>query len=287
MKKYIKKLFWVIAENLNLGEIKRQLKFKHDLLKDYYLKKYLYGNEKYADLKRLNRFEYSIYSQNGEDGIIEEIFQRIGTTNKFFVEFGVGNGVENNTLVLLSKDWRGCWIDSNSKHVADINKKLNFLISRNQLKIKNSFITAENIENLFEEMSVPIELDFLSIDIDGNDYWVWRAIKNYKPRAVVIEYNALWRANLKWVMKYNPQNEWNRTNYYGASLKSLELLGADKGYKLVGCDFNGVDAFFVRNDLVGDKFFTPFTAENHYEPEKPFLFKESTKNNFFGEFENI
>ena len=287
MKKYIKKFIWLIAENLGLGEIKRDLRFNRELFCDDYLQKYLYNNEKYANSKKLNRYEYKIYSQGGEDGIIDEIFKRIGTTNKFFIEFGAGTGLENNTIYLLLKNWKGCWIDGDSKKVETLNKIYGFLVRQKKLRIGNVFVTAENAEDLFNELNIPKEPDLLSIDIDGNDYWVWKAIKNYKPRAVIIEYNALWRPDLEWVMKYNPKNEWNRNSYFGAGLKSLELLGAQKGYKLVGCSFAGINAFFVREDLVKDKFLTPFIAENHYEPKRIFLLRQSGDKRFFGEFENI
>ena len=286
MKKFLKKFFWLLEENLGLGNIRRELKFDAELSRDDYLRKYLYDNEKYANAKKLNKFEYNVYSQGGEDGLLAEIFKRTGTTNKFFVEFGIGNGLQNNTLFLLLNGWQGCWIDGAEKAVKSIKETHKFVIGK-KLEVKNSFITAENIESLFALLAIPKEPDFLSIDIDGNDYWVWRAISKYQPRVVVIEYNGLFPPDLKWVMKYNPQNKWNRTSYYGASLKSLELLGREKGYKLVGCNFAGENAFFVREDLVGDKFHEPFTAENHYETKKLFLLRESGDRRSFGEFENI
>ena len=126
----------------------------------------------------------------------------------------------------------------------------------------------------------------LSIDIDGNDYWVWKAIDSYSPRVVVIEHNSVFRSDVEWIMSYNPNNIWNGSSYFGASLKSLEKLGNQKGYRLVGCDFTGVNAFFVRNDLVGDKFFEPFTAENHYEPPRYFLQNVNGHRKDFGVFKN-
>lgn len=223
-------------------------------------------NPRYQNSKRLNMYEQQVYSQNGEDGIIAEIFRRIGTKNKFFVEFGVGDGLENNTAYLLLKNWTGYWIDGNKESVNRIKQRFSLAINKKILLIDYAFVTAESIEALFKKVNVPEEFDLLSIDINGNDYWVWKAIENYRPRVVIIEYNAIFPPDVELVIKYNPKFVGNETCYFGASLKSLEILGSKKGYKLVGCDFRGVNAFFVREDLVKDKFLEPFTAENHYEP---------------------
>ncbi len=224
--------------------------------------------QKYQDPLNLNRYERQVFSQNGEDGILEEIFNRIGTTNLFFVEFGVGNGTENNTAYLLLKKWRGCWIEANSKSTQKIKAKYNQQINEKELLLKEAMITAENVESIFNEMGVPREFDLLSIDIDGNDYYVWKAINQYKPRVVVIEYNSIFPPSLDWVIEYDPDFIWDGSSYSGASLHALEVLGKIKGYKLVSCDFRGVNSFFVRDDLVNDKFQSPFTAEMHYEEPK-------------------
>jgi len=287
MKKYLKNLLKLLGENLGLGEIKRLAQKRNELLVNDYLEKYLYNNGKYQPVKRLNRYERQVYSQNGEDGIIEEIFKRIGLTNKYFVEFGVGNGLENNTAYLLTKDWQGCWLEGNSAYIENIKNVFSFLISAGKLKIINKIITAENIENFFHELKVPVEFDLLSIDIDGNDYWVWQAITRFQPRVVVIEYNANFGAEQNWVMEYNPTHQWKVNNYFGASLKSLELLGLKKGYKLVGCSFAGVNAFFIREDLVADNFFRPFISANHYESKKNFLSISRGDKRSFGKFNNI
>ena len=126
---------------------------------------------------------------------------------------------------------------------------------------------AENIESIFEEMKVPAEFDLLSIDIDGNDYWLWKAITRFKPRVVVIEYNSNYPPDVSWIMKYNPKHAWEGGSHFGASLLALEKLGASKGYSLVGCDFYGVNAFFVQREHES-KFTGPFTAANHFEPPR-------------------
>jgi hypothetical protein len=252
------------------ASLKQQELFR-ELELDRYLQEHLYGNPKYDDVKRLTRYEFKAFSQSGEDGIISEIFNRIGTTNQFFVEFGVGNGLENNTAYLLIKNWRGYWIEGSQSFCQSIRRDFAEPIERGQLTLQNAFITAENIETLFQDGAVPIEPDLLSIDIDGNDYWVWQSIVNYRPRVVIVEYNAIYPPECSWVMQYNPKHQWRYDSYMGTSLKALEKLAERKGYRLVGCNFAGMNAFFVREDLLGDRFCEPCTAENHYEPARYFL----------------
>ena len=237
-----------------------------------YLQQHIFDNPKYADSKRLNKHEYQVFSQNGEDGIISEIFSRIGTTNKYFIEFGVQNGLECNSTNLLYKGWNGLWIEAGAVEFNQINTRFRDMTGSGRLIVKNEFITAENIESIFESANAPIEPDILSIDIDYNDYHVWKAISKYKPRAVVIEYNSVFRPDTHFVAHYNPKRVWDKTSYFGASLLALEQLGREKGYHLVGCVFTGSNAFFVREDLAGDLFEAPFSAENHYEPNRDFLY---------------
>ena len=118
------------------------------------------------------------------------------------------------------------------------------------------------------------EIDLLSIDIDNNDYWVWKAITRINPRVVVIEYNATLRPPMSLVVPYEPERTWDgATNYFGASLEAFVRLGRSKGYRLVGCSISGVNAFFVRDDIAGDHFFDPATAEELYEPPR-YLFRD-------------
>lgn len=236
-----------------------------------FLQRYLYQNPRYASPKRLNRYEFKVFSQNGEDGIIEEIFRRIGTTNTMFVELGVGNGLENNTAYLLVKDWQGVWIEGNPEAVQFIRQEFAREIASNRLAVREAFITAENIAVLFAEQNIPQEFDLLSIDIDGNDYHVWSALRGYRPRVVVVEYNATFPPTLVWVKKYDPAWRWDGSIGFGASLKAFEQLGAEIGYALVACNFAGANAFFVRNDLLGNNFHEPFTAEEHYEPHRTYI----------------
>lgn len=214
----------------------------------------------------LEPYGYKVYSQNDEDGIIHEIFKRIGCTDKRFIEFGVQDGLESNTHCLLYEDWRGLWIEGEKKYYNFINQKFHSVIQSGQLKVLNSYVTRSNINQLFEESGFTGEIDLLSIDIDGNDYHVWNALKCLNPRVVVIEYNAKFPPHLEWIMPYNENYIWRGTDRQGASLKAYEILGEQLGYALVGTNISGANAFFVRKDLVEHKFVEPATAEMLYNP---------------------
>jgi len=236
---------------------------------------------KYLDDEfNINLHEKKIYSERGEDGIIEFIFSKIGTTNKFFVEFGVANGFQCNTRYLLEKKgWKGLMMDYSSDEKKgwkglmrwawliyqqigwkESIRKGGVLLKKTiaktkgskylQFYIKKEKVTAENVQNLFQKYNVPKNFDLLSIDIDSNDYWVWQAITDYYPRVVVIEYNASFNPTQSKVVRYNPDAIWDGTNYFGASLLALQNLGSTKGYTLVGCTNSGVNAFFCKTELI-------------------------------------
>lgn len=273
--------------NTNQALLKNQASLKNIMIEDY-IYNHLINNPKYSDPKKLNKYEFKAYSQGGEDGIIQEIFRRIGTTNQYFVEFGVGVGLENNTAFLLTSGWQGLWLEGSDEYCKRIKEKFTDMLNNRQLSLINNFVDADNIEFLFKQGNVPEELDLLSIDIDGNDYWIWKAINQYHPRVVIMEYNAVYPPQVSWTIQYNPNHRWDYSSYMGASLLALEKLGIYKGYKLVGCSFTGVNAFFVRDDLVNDQFLEPYTAENHYEPARYFLCDQSAGHpRSFGRFETV
>jgi hypothetical protein len=202
----------------------------------------LCSSERFKDEKRLLKYEYQVFSQSGEDGIIYEIFNRIGATNKFFVEFGGNDGSINNSTNLLFNGWSGLWIEADKNLIIKAKTTFKKFIEDNKLKIDHNFVTPENIETIFNKYNIPADLDFLSIDIDNNDYYIWEAVKSYKPRVVVIEYNASLGPHNAMVIPY-VEGKFDITNYFGASLKALEQLGLKKGYSLVGCTSSGSNAF--------------------------------------------
>lgn len=213
-------------------------------------------------------YGFKVYSQNDEDGIISEIFNRIGTTDKRFIEFGVQNGLESNCHYLLLKGWQGLWIEGSKKYCADLRRRFKPALEEGQLKLVNAFITTENINALFGGNGYKGQIDLLSIDIDGNDYHVWEALQVIQPRVVVIEYNAKFPPECDWVMPYDAGYVWDSSDRHGASLKALERLGRKKGYQLVGTNMTGSNAFFVQEILAGDKFPLPANAENLYNPAR-------------------
>jgi hypothetical protein len=207
----------------------------------------------------LDRWEERIYSQNGEDGIILNLLNRVGCPTKRFAEFGIGNGIECNTANLsLNFGWSGLLMDGDPRRTRAAAEFYRRKLGTNSGRItfRTEWITAENVDSLFRQAGYTEEIDLLSIDVDGNDYWLWEALSSPKPRVVVIEYNATFGYEAAITVPYEAAFERFSHHpsgfYHGASLLALEFLGARKGYSLVGCDSRGVNAFFVRDDVVGD-----------------------------------
>jgi hypothetical protein len=266
MKNFLRKLYPKLPIVRELNQIRSELwsmKVNETLrLLDFGLT----DHPRYGDKLRLLRYQSQVSSQNGEDGMIHEIFRRIGKTNEVFAEVGAGNGIENNTSFLVGQGWSGFWVDAEAELV-DVLARLPDH-QRKLVKYHIGLIDRENIAGIFEQMGVPREFDLLSLDIDQNTYYAWEGLSDYRPRVVVIEYNASIPADLDWKVPYDSKAMWDLTINSGAGLKAFENLGRELGYSLVGCDFLGVNAFFVREDLVGARFSAPFTSENHHEPPR-------------------
>jgi hypothetical protein len=235
---------------------------------------HLLQTSRYADPLHLAHFEAQTFSQNGEDGIISEILRRIGVTSRYFVEIGAGHGIEANTAYLLRKGWKGVWVEGDPRAVHSINSQFGAELRSGQLRLVHSFVTRENASELLRSAQVPDEFDVLSIDVDRNTSHIWRALSDFQPRMLVIEYNASIPASDEWEVPYDGNAVWDESSYFGASLKVLERLGAERGYALVGCERTGLNAFFVRADAARDRFLGPFTAESCYEPPRYFLTRE-------------
>jgi len=208
----------------------------------------------------LANHEFKIYSKVGEDGLILYILSKIGTVNHSFVEMGVEEGRECNTANLaLNFGWRGALIDASESGIEKAKVYYQERLGKNAANVKplQCFITAENINRLLSDNGMQGEIDLMSMDIDGNDYWIWKALDAVKPRLVVAEYNASYGPTRSLTIKYNPNHFHNNEKsslYFGASLTALNKLAHSKGYILVGCDSYGHDAFFVRRDLAEGKF---------------------------------
>ena len=192
----------------NFGALLAQVSQANDLLARM-LYEQAFSTERFQEPKRLLKHGFKVYSQHDEDGIIEEIFNRIGVTSRFFLEFGAGDGIENCTTYLLLKGWSGGWIDGSADCFQGIQRNLRAYLDAGKLKALYSFITAENIEDLFRRIEVPDEFDLLSIDIDRNDFWIWNAIRSYRPRVVAVEYNASFKQTASCTIPYDPNAIWD------------------------------------------------------------------------------
>ncbi len=201
----------------------------------------------------LHASEFRVWSQWGEDGIIQNLVRRVPVPNTRFVEFGVEDYTEANTRFLLqNNNWTGLVMDGSEDNVRAIHRSK---ASRwHGLQAAHAFVTRENIDRLLVEHGFAGEIGLLSIDIDGNDYWVWEAIQSTRPAIVVVEYNYRFGKERAVTIPYDPAFVRSRQGtamiYFGASLRALCLLGQKKGYCFVGCNSHGVNAFFVRRDLM-------------------------------------
>ena len=196
----------------------------------------------------LHRFERSEYSQNGEDGILAEIFARIGPRDRSFIEIGASDGAENCTRALVERGWRGVWIEGDQAKAVAARR----VIGARPVAVVGSFVDRESIASVLADARASGTPDLLVIDIDGNDYWIWEEVSfRYRARVVVIEYNAIMGPRRRWVMPYNAAHQWDETYWHGASLAALAVLGSRLGYTLIGCDSCGVNAFFVLSSEAG------------------------------------
>ena len=206
-----------------------------------------------APVSDLAAHEFRVFSQWGEDGIIDHLLRQVPVARKLFVEFGVEDYSEANTRFLLThRNWAGLIMDASPRNIAAI--RSDEIYWRHNLKAEETFITRENINGLLSRNGVAGEIGLLSIDIDGNDYWVWEAIEGVQPSLVVVEYNARFGGERAVTVPYKADFERHKAHhsgiYYGASLKAFCVLAARKGYALVGSNTAGNNAFFVRRDLL-------------------------------------
>lgn len=204
------------------------------------------------DPKQLADTEFKVFSQYGEDGIIQYLIHKIPEIPKSFIEFGVESYVEANTRFLLMHDhWRGLILDGSQENMALVKKT--DLYWKHDLRAVSAFITRENINRLFEENGFTGDIGILSIDIDGNDYWVWEAINSVNPAIVIVEYNANLGCEKAISVPYDPEFVRSAAHhsflYFGASLPAFYHLAEKKGYAFLGCNQAGNNAFFVRNEF--------------------------------------
>lgn len=217
----------------------------------------------YASLAEL---EFSVFSQFGDDGIIQYLTAKLALPHRTFVEFGVEDYSESNTRLLLQKDnWSGFVMDGSDACIARLRRAPYFW--KHELEAKAAFVTRENIGALLEEHTGRWPgIDLLHIDLDGNDYWVWRAIER-RPAIVIVEYNSVFGIDRAITIPYTPEFRRAQAHYshlyWGASLKALHRLASDRGYAFLGCNSAGNNAYFVRRDAI-DGALTEVSLEQGY-----------------------
>ncbi len=218
----------------------------------------LLSNQQYLiKSSNINDFEYKIFSQFGDDGIIQYLIKNVAIKNTTFIEFGVGDYDESNTkFLMMNNNWSGFVMDCSAKSI-------NKLQSKNwswkyDLTCKNVFIDKENINDLLKNTGLS-NIGLLSIDIDGNDYHVFNEINLSKlnPSIIIIEYNSLFGDKRLISTPYDKNFVRTKAHYsnlfFGASLPALDYLATRKGYSLIGCNLAGNNSYFVRRDLLGEK----------------------------------
>lgn len=213
----------------------------------------------------LQSCEFKVFSQFGEDGILQHLLAHIPCPNKTFVEFGVEDFREANCRYLIEREsWTGLVMDGDP-NLESVLRGQSLSLFRN-LRSRSAFITAENINSVLEDAGMVGDIGILSIDIDGNDYWVWKAISVAKPRIVIAEYNSIFGCERAVSIPYEPtflrQKAHHSCLYMGASLPAMCHVAKEKGYLFVGSNSAGNNGFFVREDVVGQ--LRPLSAKEGY-----------------------
>ena len=240
----------------------------------------LSNQQRHINTNAINDYEFKIFSQRGEDGIIQYLIKNVQIENEIFVEFGVENYMESNTrFLMMHNNWSGLVMDGSDEAIKSIRKREWFW--GYELQAKCAFINKDNINRLLTESGFK-NIGLLSIDIDGNDYWIFKEIdfSELNPSIVIVKYNALFGNERTISVPYD--KDFNRTKahysnlFFGASLAALDYIAQQKGYALVGCNTAGSNAFFVRNDLLNDKV-SKKSVIDAYREEK---FRQSRDKNY-------
>jgi hypothetical protein len=209
-------------------------------------------------LPRYQDAGFRVFSDADEDGILHFLFSVLGTGDKRLVDLGAaGLSASNTGNLLVHQGWTGLLIEGDAESLAAGSEEFESLGVMPAEMIR-AWITEENIDGLIAD-HVPGPVDLLSIDIDGNDYWIWKAVTSISPRVVVIEYQDIIGPERALTIPYDPQfsldsfpENATHNNYVGASLRAMVNLGRVKGYRLVATNSYGFNAFFVREDLAAD-----------------------------------
>lgn len=225
------------------------------ILQNMYRQQYYSGNP----MLTFREVGFRVHSQHEEDGILLFIFSLIGTTNKHCVEICAGDGIECNTAnLIINHRWIGLMCDGNEKNIANAKKYYEEHLETKYWPpvIVKEWVTKENVNELIQANGFSGEIDLLSLDIDGIDYWLWKEISCIRPRVVVLEFNHLWGPDIAVTVPYRPDfvAEFTQygSDYAGASLQAFIKLGKSKGYRLIGTNAIATNAFFLRDDISCD-----------------------------------
>jgi len=231
------------------------------MLQDLVRRELTRGIEPATPLDNLRLARGTLSSQNGEDGLVLELIRRIGNPTHRFVEVCCGDNGGNSGVLAFELGWSGLMVDGDDKRLVDLRKR--FHVDDSRVHVVHAWVTRENIVEMIVDAAMATEIDLLSLDLDGNDYWIWEAIDNCNPRIVIVEYNSAFGPDRKVTIPY--QADFRRPkhfkNYYGCSLGALEHLGQTKGYRLIGVEPRGVNAFFLREDVLTEDLPALSTAE--------------------------
>lgn len=224
----------------------------------------------------LTRASEKNWSQSNEDGIIAQIMLRLkgSLSSGTFLEFGVGDGRENNSLALLARGWKGAWVGGEA---------LCFEPHQNgRLVFEEAWVDLENLDaiskRVLDRLGNP-DLDIVSMDFDGNDFHFVKALlgQNMLPPLWVVEYNARFPVGAEWVMPYSPDHRWAADDYFGASISSYCEMFMEHDYFLVACSAQGANAFFVRGDFRDSFTDIQDRLEDLYEPLFNWEYKASPR----------
>jgi hypothetical protein len=254
IKELIKKINIFKFYNLSKNLIEIEKKIDHF---NVLLGKIVLCNNFLQNSNKLSDYEFKVFSQYEDDGIIQFLIKKTSITDqeKKFIEFGAQNYEECNTkFLLINNYWEGLAIEGNENHVKKIFKK--DIVWKYNLKVAHSWITTSNVNKIFKENDFYENIGLLSIDIDGNDYWVWNSVSIINPVIVVIEWNSVFGFKKEITTPYN--DNFDRFRYHhsglcwGASISALKRLGNQKGYIMVGSNSAGNNLYFVRKDRAAD-----------------------------------
>jgi len=239
----------------------------------------------YSQNRSINDFEFKVFSQWGDDGIIQYLINKVDISVDKFVEFGVGNYTECNTrFLLINNNWSGLIMEGSSDDVNQIRQSS--IYWKNDLLAENLFITKENINSILKEKGFDGDLGILHIDIDGNDYHIWKTIDCVNADIVIMEYNSLFGSERPITVNYKTDFQRGVAHYsnlfYGSSLRSLCDLAEEKGYAFVGCNMAGNNAYYVKKEKLNG--LKVLSCEDGYVKAK---FKEGRDENGLMTFMNF